>query len=65
MEVVDPPPFERVTTLKKNKEDLLDLLRHDLAPFPLALFDKRWKRKTKNPSLYDIFPKHENKETLW
>ena len=55
--IVDPLMiFQRTLILKKNAEDVADLLRYELSPFPLALFNEGVMRKSKKSSLYDAFP---------
>lgn len=55
--VVDPLMiFQRTIILKKDDEDVADLLRNELSPFPLALFNEGGMRKSKKSSLYDALP---------
>ena len=60
VEVVDPLLiFQRIAITRKSDEDLQDLLKYELAPFPLALFNKNGMRKTKKSALYEVFPVEE------
>lgn len=47
--------FQRISFLKKTEEEMKDYLTHELAPFPMALFDEHGMRKTKKAALYDLY----------
>ena len=47
--------FQQVSLNLKNQEDMKIYLQHELAPFPLFLFDENGMRKTQKSNFYDNF----------
>lgn len=47
--------FQRISICKKSDEDLVEFLKYELAPFPLALFNENGMRKTAKSVLYTLF----------
>ncbi|KAJ8897683.1 hypothetical protein PR048_003033 [Dryococelus australis] len=55
--MVDPMMiFQRTLISTKRDEDVADLLKYELSPYPMTHFDKGCMRKTKMSALYDAFP---------
>uniref|UniRef100_A0A8D8RDM7 Uncharacterized protein n=1 Tax=Cacopsylla melanoneura TaxID=428564 RepID=A0A8D8RDM7_9HEMI len=53
---VDPMLLsQRISICKKSDEDLVEFLKYELAPFPLALFNENGMRKTAKSVLYTLF----------
>lgn len=53
---VDPLTlFQRVCVVKKSDEDLKELLKFELAPFPMSLFTEEGIRKGTKSAMYSLF----------
>lgn len=59
--IVDPLTiFQRTVIAKKSDEDVAELLKYELSPFPLSLFNEGGMRKGKKSSLYEVLPAEDN-----
>lgn len=55
--IVDPLViFQRTLINKRQIKTSFKLLKYDLSPYSMTLFDNRFIRKTMKPALYDKFP---------